>query len=626
MCGIFGVYNFSDEPIDKVKFTVSTNKLAHRGPDGEGYYWDNFCSLALGHRRLSIIDIESGHQPMCNENESVWITFNGEIYNYLELKEYLISKGHIFKTKCDTEVLIHGYEEFGEELPKKLNGIFAFAIWDKNKKYLLLARDHFGVKPLYYLKDGKRIIFSSEIKSIINYTGQKPKINLKALNLCLTIRHTPSPFTLFEGINKLPACSTLLINNKNELIIKNYWEKRIKVNKVKSEKEWIESLSEKLENSVQKQMMSDVPIGISLSGGMDSGALLAISKKYNTDSFFAYTIGFEGLNPKKSEYEKAKTTAELFNSNFVYQVISAKNYSDIMEKFLYHLEEPIGNESSAAYYFVAKLAYDDGVKVLLNGQGADEPFASYDRYIGMNYYLKYPYLVKLFVSFLDTFKLSSLRKNQIDRFKDYISKEKDVCKIASAANVITGNQKLGLLNNDIYSMINDNEICDHVESILDDNIEGNVIEKMMFYDMFTSLSDNLLLCEDKMSMAASVEARVPYLDVDFITEALSVPLNMKIKNGSSKYILKKVCEKYLSNDIIYQKKIGFDTPMDKWLNTHLREELRDYIFSINSISKNYLNICAIEKLLSEHSTEKADNTKFLFLLLSLEKWRNTFFE
>ena len=225
MCGIFGVYNFSDEPIDKVKFTVSNNKLAHRGPDGEGYYWDNFCSLALGHRRLSIIDIESGHQPMCNENESVWITFNGEIYNYLELKEYLISKGHIFKTKCDTEVLIHGYEEFGEELPKKLNGIFAFAIWDKNKKYLLLARDHFGVKPLYYLKDGKRIIFSSEIKSIINYTGQKPKINLKALNLCLTIRHTPSPFTLFEGINKLPACSTLLINNKNELIIKNYWEK-----------------------------------------------------------------------------------------------------------------------------------------------------------------------------------------------------------------------------------------------------------------------------------------------------------------------------------------------------------------------------------------------------------------
>ncbi len=625
MCGIFGVYNFDGKKIDKDRFIESNNKLAHRGPDGEDYYWDDSYSLALGHRRLSIIDIEGGNQPMCNEDEKVWITFNGEIYNFKELRYELISKGHTFKSNCDTEVIIHLYEEFGTECVKKLNGIFAFCIWDKRNRSLFLARDHFGVKPLYYYKDKNQFIFASEIKAILHYSDERPSLDLKALNLCFTFRHTPSPLTLFSGINKIPACNTLEVDSAGEIKLSNYWDKNISINHVKSEDEWIESLREKLEDSVKKQLMSDVPIGISLSGGMDSGALLAISNKYYDKTFFAYTIGFEGIDPEYSEYERARNTAELFNSNFIYQVIKAKDYSGFMDKYLYHLEEPIGNESAAAYYFVAHLAHNDGVKVLINGQGADEPFASYDRYIGMNYYMKYPLIVKSLIGMLNALKISSRRKTQIEKLKDYTENSEDYAMIASAASITTRNQRSKIFEKELYNLSGEAEYSNYVKGILKDKFDGNVIEKMVFYDMFSSLSDNLLLCEDKMSMAASVEARVPFLDVDFIEEALSIPVGLKIKNRSSKYILKKVFEKYLSKDIVYQKKIGFDTPMDMWLNVHLKDEFNDLISSTNSITQNYLYKKEIDKMIKVHSDGLADNTKFLFLLFSVEKWRNTFF-
>lgn len=625
MCGIFGVYNFDGKKIDLERFVESNNVLEHRGPDGEGYYWDDTFSLALGHRRLSIIDIDGGNQPMCNEDETVWITFNGEIYNYKKLRNELAGKGHRFKSNCDTEVIIHLYEEYGKECVKKLNGIFAFCLWDKKKRIMFLARDHFGVKPLYYLKDDKRFVFASEIKAILRYLDEKPSIDVKAINQCFTFRHVPSPLTLFSGIKKIPACNTLEVEPSGEIKLNNYWDKKLSINKARSEAEWVESLRAKLEKSVKGQLMSDVPIGISLSGGMDSGALLAIANKYYDKTFFAYTIGFEGIDLKYSEYERARKTAELFQSNFIYQVIKAKDYSGFMDKYLYHLEEPIGNESAAAYYFVAQLAHNDGVKVLINGQGADEPFASYDRYIGMNYYLKHPFAVKSLIGILKKLNFNSRRRTQIEKLQDYIENDDDYSMIASAASITTKEQRSKIFNGELLNVSGEKDYSDYVREVLDDRFEGNVIEKMVFYDMFSSLSDNLLLCEDKMSMAASVEARVPFLDVDFITEALTIPVNLKIKNNTSKYILKKACEKYLSKDIIYQPKIGFDTPMDIWLNTHLKDEFDDLISSADSITNNYLNMNEINKMVKAHSDGVIDNTKFLFLLFSVEKWRNTFF-
>ncbi len=626
MCGIFGVLNIIPKsPIDKDLFKAATNLLEHRGPDDKGFYFDDNNGVALGHRRLSILDLQTGDQPMCNEDGTIWIVFNGEIYNYKEIKSYLLQKGHIFKTKSDTEVIIHAYEEFGEDCPNKFNGIFAFAIWDSKTQKIFLARDHFGVKPLYYLVDNEKLIFASEIKSIIHYSKTSYPINEKALYYCLTFRHTPAPLTLFEGIKKLPAsyCLSVGVNNKVEL--KRYWNKQIVINRKRTEQEWIDLLRSQLENAVERQMMADVPVGLSLSGGVDSGVLLSLMTKYQNKEVHTFTVSFEGGNKKDDEFLRAKNTAELFGAKFYNSVISSSDYSGFMDEYIWHLEEPVGNESAVAYYFVANMAKGI-VKVLLNGQGADEPFAGYDRYLGIYYGERVsffsPYIFKTFSNL--PFNLN--RRNQLLRLYEFLKKRDFNSRAASVASIISDSQREILFNKNFYSLITDEIISEVVDNIVGKYIKGNDIEKYLFYDMFSSLSENLLLSEDKMTMAASIEARVPFLDVELVKTALSIPGNLKIKNGSLKYIHKKVCEKYLPKQIVHQRKIGFNNPVEKWLSSSLGNELYDYINSSNSVTNQYLNKGTVLDLLEEHRKKKFDHQRFLYLLLSMEKWRNTFFE
>ncbi len=625
MCGIFGVFNFYQKlPINKELFKEATNLLAHRGPDGEGYYFDENNGIGLSHRRLSILDLPTGDQPMCNEDGTIWIVFNGEIYNYKEMKNDLLQKGHVFKTKSDTEVIIHAYEEFGDECPNKFNGIFAFAIWDSKKKRIFLARDYFGVKPLYYSVDNEKLIFASEIKSILSYSKTSQYINEKALYYCLTFRYTPAPFTLFEGINKLPASYCLNVNTDKKVELKRYWDKRIIIDLNRKENEWIDLLRNQFEDAVERQMMADVPIGLSLSGGIDSGVLLALMSKYQGKGVHAFTVSFEGSNKKDDESLRAKKTAEIFGAKFYHTVITSQDYSKFMDKYIWHLEEPVGNESAVAYYFVANMAKGI-VKVLLNGQGADEPFAGYDRYLGMYYGDKVnllpPYLFKV----LSKLPLDLNRRNQLLRLYEYL-KEKDFKdKAANVASILSGNQRIKLFNKDFISIVKTSDLSKEIDNITGSFIQGTNLEKYIFYDMFSSLSENLLLSEDKMAMAASIEARVPFLDVELVKTALSIPSKLKIKNGSLKYIHKKVCEKYLPKEIIFQRKIGFNNPVDKWLSTSLGNELNDYINSNNSISNSFLNKDAVLTMLEEHRNKKYDHQRFLYLLLSIEKWRNTFF-
>lgn len=626
MCGIFGVFNFYNRyPLNKFLFKEATTLLSHRGPDGEGFYFDDNNGVGFGHRRLSILDLKTGDQPMCNEDGTIWIVFNGEIYNYKEVKDYLLQKGHVFKTKSDTEVIIHTYEEFGKDCPNKFNGIFAFAIWDSKKKRIFLARDHFGVKPLYYLIDNEKLIFASEIKSILHYSKTSHRMNEKALYYCLTFRHTPAPFTLFEGINKLPASYCLSVNADKKVELKRYWNEKIIIDRNRKENEWIDLLRNQLENAVERQMMADVPVGLSLSGGVDSGVLLAIMSKYQGKGVHAFTVSFEGGNKEDDESLRAKKTAEMFGAKFYHTVITSQDYSNFMDKYIWHLEEPVGKESAAAYYFVANMAKGI-VKVLLNGQGADEPFAGYDRYLGIHYSEKMrllpPYLFKV----LSKLPLDLNRKNQLSRLYEYLAEKGFTNRAASVASILSSVQRDKLFNQDFNKKINKNDISNEVENITGKFIHGSDLEKYIFYDMFTSLSENLLLSEDKMSMAASIEARVPFLDIELVKTALSIPAEMKIRKSTLKYIHKKVCEKYLSKEIIYQRKIGFNNPVDKWLSTSLGNELNDYIKSNNSISNSFLNKDAVLTMLEEHRNKKYDHQRFLYLLFSLEKWRNTFFE
>ncbi|MGE5412517.1 MAG: asparagine synthase (glutamine-hydrolyzing) [Clostridiales bacterium] len=627
MCGIFGVFNFkNNEPANEELVIESTRLISHRGPDGEGYYFDKNAGVGFGHRRLSIIDLNYGNQPMSNEDQSVWITFNGEIYNYSELKNFLLAKGHVFKSKGDTEVIIHAYEEFGYDFPDKLNGIFAFAIWDSNKRTLVLARDHFGVKPLYYLIDNEKIVFASELKSILNYSKIRREINPYALNLCLNFRHTPAPYTLFNQIRKLPATYMLRLKENNSPEIKLYWNRKIEINSHKTESEWVEILKEKFETAVRMQMMSDVPVGISLSGGVDSGAILALMSKYAGRGVHAFTIGFEGGRQEDNELKRAEANARLFGADFHYRTITSKDYSSFLQRYLWHLEEPLGNESAVAVYFVTEMAKNI-VKVLLNGQGADEPFGGYDRHLAAYYQAKYSFLSTELISLLLKLPLPLNRKKKLQRFSDYLRQDSDLKRLASASCILNDSDRQNIFSREFIEAANNKfDSLREITNIAFEVINGNTVEKMFLYDMFTSLSENLLLVQDKMAMAASIEGRVPFLDINFAKTALSIPSDFKIKKGAGKYIHKKVCEAYLPKEVVYQRKIGFQDPVEIWLKDSLGQELLDYINSQNSITRTYLNIVEVNKMYSEHKNNKLDHKRFLYLLLSIEKWAEIFLQ
>jgi len=623
MCGIVGIFNYkTKQPIDRYRLKGASDLLIHRGPDGEGFYYDDNNGIGLANRRLSIIDLVTGDQPISNEDESIWIVYNGELYNYLELREYLIKKGHVFKTKSDTEVIVHAYEEFGIDCVKKFNGIFAFAIWDKNSQTLYLARDHFGVKPLYYLYDKERFIFASEIKAILRLVEEKQGINKEGLFQCLILRYTLAPETLFKSIKKLGPSEILHFNSEFGISIKNYWEKNLIIDYDKSESYWKDKLAYLYENAIKRQMISDVPIGLSLSGGVDSATILSIMSRYSNGNVKTFSVGFEGGKYEDNELDKAEYLSRLFGAEFYSALISESDYIDFFDKYLWYLEEPVGNESAIAYYFVAKLAQGT-VKVLLNGQGADEPFGGYDRYIGAYHADTKPWLTENLIKITSVIRPLKYRKYQILKLNEYASTTDLHEKVLNAASLLTLNLRNKIINKETINNTYYN--LKEKTRVIINNITSKIgTEKLFFYDLFSSLPENLLLCEDKLAMAAGIEARVPFLDVELVETTLSIPAQYKIGLFSGKKIHKKVAEKFVDKKIAHQRKIGFNNPVEKWLRNRLGNELEDLINSHDSITRNYLNIKYINKMVSDHKASKFNHEKFLFLLLSIEKWNKLF--
>nr|MBU1328622.1 asparagine synthase (glutamine-hydrolyzing) [Candidatus Omnitrophota bacterium] len=623
MCGIAGVFNYkSKEKIDPGVLSRMRSVISHRGPDEDGFYINQEESLGLGHRRLSIIDIKTGQQPMSNHDKSIWIVFNGEIYNFQELKEDLQKKGHHFNTRSDTEVIIYMYQEYGEEGFKRLNGIFSFGIYDIRKHCLILTRDYFGVKPLYYIDMNGALVFGSEIKVILQHPHVKKEMDHEAFNSFLTFRYNPSPQTLFKGIRKLLPGYCLKITAGGAAKISPYCNYIPATDSNISEREAIEEYRRLLEQAVKRQMISDVPVGLLLSGGVDSAAIGYLMQKNSKEKTRTFSIGFSGSGDF-NELALARRSAEMIGSEHYSIELTQKEYMDFFFKSFYYMEEPIAETTVSALHCVSKLAAQH-LKVVLTGQGADELLAGYPKYVGENYIAKFYNLLRI----LPLASIAALLpRNERLRRAVYASKfPTELQRFLAIYTIFTPEQKMQMVNGDIKKQMTnaDERLIDRLYSQAS-NLKDS-LSKMMFIDARMSLSDNLLLFNDKMTMANSLEMRVPFLDLELARFLESLPSEFKLKAGIVKYIHKRALEKWLPAELIYRKKRGFETPMDKWLQSDLADAAIDILNAKNSACNKYFILPYINKMIEDHRSRKRNFQRQIFALLSFELWYKNFFE
>jgi len=574
LCGICG---FSWE--DKYFIKKMLKKISHRGPDDFGYFIDNHISL--GHTRLSIIDLsEKGKQPIHNEDYSIWITFNGEIYNYKDLKSYLKKKGHVFYTNTDTEVIIHSYEEWGVECLNHFNGLFSFCIYDQIRKKLFIARDRFGIKPLYYLYNNNKFIFSSEIKAILSHKIKK-EINRNALNEYFKFRFTLSPNTIFKNILKLKPGYYLEYNLKtNKLITKNYFKISINYPRRLDYKNITQNLFNLIYDSIRLRMIADVPVGSFLSGGIDSSIVSGIASKFNRD-INTYSVGFE----TSSELKYAKIVSNHFNTNHHELIISDDDVLPNMSKMVYHMDEPIGDPGFFPTFLISKLASKFN-KVVLAGEGADEIFGGYDKY-KMYYYGQY--ISKL----IPNFKV----QNEI---------------LMRVLNISRMKEKESYLN--IIQVFNENELKNlSLKPKIKVNFwlnQGDLYQKMQYFDIHTLMPEDFFMKADKMSSAFGLEERVPYMDHRLVEFAINLPLKLKLNIWNEKFILKKTFSNFLPKEIIKRRKRGYNVPIDHWFKNILRDRL---ISLLETNKHNFYNKSYVYKLLNQIKRTK-DNYKRNFYL------------
>ncbi len=621
MCGIVGIKNYrNNEPVNRGLLLTMCHAIAHRGPDAEGIFIDG--DVGFGHRRLSIIDLGGGNQPMSNARADIWIVFNGEIYNFIELRKELEAKGYKFRTRSDTEVIILMYEEYGEKAFARLNGIFAFAIYDKRNKSLIIVRDPFGVKPIYYYNNNGKFIFASEIKCFLEDTSVDRELDIQSLNSFLTLRYNPSPQTLFRNIQKLASGSYLKLDREGKVELRSYLEYRPRLNTRISEQDAIDEYSRLLEAAVKRQMVSDVPIGLFLSGGVDSAVIGYLMQKHSSGPINTFSIGFPGQGDF-NELADAMKSAKFIGANHREMTISQKEYMDFFYRSFSYLEEPIAETTIPALYYVSKMASEQ-LKVVLAGQGADEPLAGYTRYIGADYINKFaPILSKLPIQIIASMLPRSERIKRTvyaSRFSDEISR------FMAIYAIFTQEQKRSLLKKEFLNESEDNGNFLLTQLYGNTNELKDSLSKLLYIDTRMSLSDDLLLFNDKMTMANSLEMRVPFLDIELVKFIESLPSSFKLRNGIRKYIHKKAALRWIPREIIYRKKRGFATPMDKWLQVGLSDTAREIINPRNSACSQYFNLKYINWMIEAHRNKKENFQKHIFMLLSFELWHQNFFK
>ena len=617
MCGFCGQYNYkNNSPADVNALKRMTSTIIHRGPDDSGYYHDN--SIAFGFRRLSIIDVEGGHQPMSDERKRIWIVFNGEIYNYKELRRELVEKGYLFHTNTDTEVILRGYQCWGTAVLNRLNGMFGISIWDAENKRFLLARDPMGIKPVYYYDDGVKLLFGSEIRAIKAFENRKYDIDPRAIYLFLRYRYTPAPYTLYSSIRKLAPGEKLTIENGNTRVERWYQFQPVLFDSMPSPQEAQEQLFEIYQRAVHRQLISDVPVGLLLSGGVDSGLLLGLMKM-NGNSWPTFTVGY-GKSFKDDEIDDAARTAQYFGAQHHIVRIDQQQFEQTLGDIVNIVEEPVATSSIVPMYYLCELARRH-VTVALAGQGPDELFGGYTRHLGVRYstyWQSMPAILRHLISQVSMY----LPRNETLKRGIYALDESDELKrFCHVFSIIPGY----LLSDIFLDGILPHDIADSMlenwKSLMSASRNTGEFGRFQHIELHSSLPDELLLYSDKISMAHSLEVRVPYLDLEVVQFVERLGVNFKVRRGTRKWLHKKVSSGFLPKEIIKRKKRGFAlNVVDDWFRNSMNSKMLDTLRDRNSQSYQYLNFKKTQRLLDEHVNGRNNYYKILFSLVVLETW------
>ena len=620
MCGICGkIYVEHDRMVHESEIIRMRDAMVSRGPDDAGLYVKD--NVAIGHRRLSIIDLEGSHQPLTNEDGTVWIVYNGEIYNFKELRKDLIKKGHRFKTEGDTEVIVHLYEEFGKSCVEKLRGMFAFAIWDLKSGCLFLARDRVGIKPLYYYYDSDVFLFASEIKSIHadhSYRAKKD-IDISAFHYYFSFLCVPEPMTIFKGIKKLPPGQTLVLKD-NDLVFDQYWDVKFEDNGNKTEEDYCEELIELLKEAIEVRLISDVPLGAFLSGGIDSSSVVAIMSQLVDVPLKTFSIGFS--EQEYNEAEDAKIVADLFKTDHTEYILNTKDIINMIPEILLYFDEPFADASAIPTYFVSKLARER-VKVILSGDGGDELFGGYmwhNRPMYQVYCNNLPMILKKSLRFISQFVPSGIKgasyfKQIYKPYERYIINSKAV---------FNEEERSLLYSEELNHQLRETDPYHYNLKFLNRHNNRSWMNRIMEYDFKTYLPNDILQKVDRMSMFNSLEVRVPILDHRLVEFAAKMPAHLTVKNGVSKYIFKKSMTSILPERILYKRKQGFNLPLETWLRTDLKKDVSDTILYGNS--HHYFDKNFIESILNKFLLGDNRYTYKIWTLYVFELWYHSIFK
>jgi asparagine synthase (glutamine-hydrolysing) len=628
MCGICGKLNLDRNAagVEPTLIRAMMDTIRHRGPDDDGLYVAP--GVGLGHLRLSIIDLGSGHQPLSNEDGTIWIVFNGEIYNYLELRAFLVSRGHIFKTQTDTEVIVHLYEELGPRCLEKLRGMFAFALWDEKKKTLLLARDRVGIKPLYYALTDKAIVFASEIKAILADPAIHRELAPEIIDRFLSFLYVPGEETLLKGICKLaPGHYLLLKDGKAE--IRQYWDLQFfKPSERPSLKGAENELSNLLAEAVELHMIADVPVGVLLSGGVDSTAVLSCAAERTDKEISSYTVGFSDPGVD-DERPYARLAAETCGSRHHEMTITASDFAEFLPRYVWHMEEPVCEPPAIALYYVSKLARNY-VKVLLSGEGGDEAFAGYNNYRSILWLERLKHVwpaangaaswgLSQLNSWVQSARVAKYAPLVNATFPDYYYSR------TSTPYRYSGNGIGELYSADFVKSIDKEYTVEPIRKLFSRVKGQGVLDQMLYIDTKTWLPDDLLIKADKMTMANSLELRVPLLDHRLLEFAASLPPDYKLKGFTLKYIWKKALSKRVPGRILKRRKAGFPVPYESWLRNNFRDPIRAILTDRRTIERGYFQKAAVEKLIDANN-DRGVYSKEVFSLVALELWHRMFLD
>ncbi len=611
MCGICGCFGFGNEQI--VRNMLGT--IEHRGPDDQFYTYNS--NFALGACRLSILDINNGRQPMANEDENIWAVQNGEIYNFPELRRLLLKKGHRLNTGCDTEILPHLYEEYGLEMVKQLDGMFALAIWDKKTNSGLLARDRTGKKPVYYTILENKLYFASEIKALLQIPGFKRELNPESLHHYLSYKHVPHPLSIFKNIYSLPPASILIFKPGSKAEIVRYWDVKFEADDSfnLSEDDVAGQLLKLLEQGIKKRLLSDVPVGFFLSGGIDSSLSAAIAAENSNQRIKTFTLVYKGdstTTGKEDDRYWARWVADKYHTDHYEEEVSFDNFPKNIKKIISAFDEPFAGVFST--YFLSKLI-SKHVKVAISGDGADELFGSY-----LSHRLAYP--LANYNNFLQTGDTSLIHpfESQIEFLKQFVNL-KDY-EWRSKLFVFNENEKNEIYNPDFYQKIKDINTVNHLEHVFSNIKLSDPLNRILNAEFISVFPDQVLTFTDRLSMANSLEIRTAYLDTRFIDFASKLPGNLKIKNGETKYILKKAALKYFPPEMVFRKKEGFIMPVSNWMFANLKDYVYETLSPDNLNKHGIFKVKKVEEMINKFYSGNEDYkyaNKILSLIL-FQEW------